>query len=155
VASAQSPDDSLNLKDKSAVILGVGLTGARGAGIAPKSVSAQTSEVGSLGFIHWVHPELAVTVNASVLQAETTVGVSGVHSSAITPLLFGVSYAPRALAITASLRPYVSAAAGPYVHVSQNAGPTSIGSTIETAPGARLAGGVQWFAARHFMMSVE
>jgi hypothetical protein len=73
----------------------------------------------------------------------------------ITPILFGVSYSPRALALTTSLRPFVSAAVGPYVHTVSDAGPGTANSTSESVAGARFAAGANWFVARHFLLSLE
>lgn len=49
------------------------------------------------------------------MDASSSIGAGG-HASATIPVLFGFSYSPRALAITPALRPYLSAAAGPYTH---------------------------------------
>jgi hypothetical protein len=153
---AQAATDTLSLDGKSAIMAGFGLTGTREATLTTTSATTHASgEIGSLGFIHWVRPEVAITIGVSALSAGATAMSGNARSNAITPLLFGVSYSPRAIAITKSLRPYLSAAVGPYFHVIQSVGPFSASSTTETAPGARLAGGVHWFAARHFMMSFE
>jgi hypothetical protein len=153
---AQATTDTLSLDGKAAIMAGIGLTGARDATVTTTSARTHTSgEIGSIGFIHWVRPEVAITIGASVLNADETAVGGNVHSNSITPILFGVSYSPRAIALTRTLRPYLSAAAGPYFHVVQSVGPASATTTTETAAGARLAGGVDWFAARHFMMSLE
>jgi hypothetical protein len=156
IVGAQGATDTLSLDGKSAIMAGFGLTGTRDATVTTRSATTRASgEIGSLGFIHWVRPELAITIGVSALSAGATAVSGSVRSNAITPLLFGVSYSPHAIAITKSLRPYLSAAVGPYFHVVEDVGLFSASSSTETAPGARLAGGVHWFAARHFMMSFE
>lgn len=155
VLSAQAID-TLSLTGRSSINLGFGLTGVRDASVTPNGASTHTSgEAGSIGFMHWVRPEVAVSIGASVLSADASAVNSGAHANAVTALLVGVSYAPSALALTRSLRPYVSAAAGPYMHTAETAGALSASSTTETVAGARLAGGINWFAARHFMMAFE
>ena len=153
---AQSAADTLDLAGRTNIMLGIGLTGARDATASPGLESTHTTgEVGSLAFNHWVRPEIGVLISASVLNADATSSGGSASTNAITPILFGVSYSPRALALTTSLRPFVSAAAGPYIHTVSNAGPGTASSTSESVAGARFAAGANWFVARHFMLSLE
>lgn len=153
---AQSAADTLDLAGRTNIMLGIGLTGARDATASPGLESTHTTgEVGSLAFNHWVRPEIGVLISASVLNADATSSGGNASTNAITPILFGVSYSPRALALTTSLRPFVSAAAGPYIHTVSNAGPGTASSTSESVAGARFAAGANWFVARHFMLSLE
>ena len=156
LAHAQSVPDTLSLAGRSNVMIGIGLTGARDATASGTQTSTHTTgEVGSLAFQHWLRPAVAISISASVLNADATTSGGRSHTNAITPLLFGVSYSPPALALSPSLRPFVAAAAGPYFHVVADAGLGSASSTTESAPGARLALGTHWFVARHFVLSVE
>ena len=66
-----------------------------------------------------------------------------------------VSVSPRALALSTSIRPYLSAAAGPYIHSVSDEFGASSSASVEAAPGGRLAAGANWFVARHFVMGVE
>jgi len=153
---AQSTGDSLNLAGRSNIVLGIGLTGARSATASPDLQSTHTTgEVGSFAFTHWVRPEIAVLVSTSVLNADATTSGGNAHTNVITPILFGVSYSPRAVALTSSLRPFVSAAVGPYVHTVSDAGTNTASSSTESVAGARFAAGTNWFVARHFMLSLE
>jgi hypothetical protein len=155
-ARAQSSADSLTLAGRSNIMFGIGLTGARDATASPGLESTHTTgEVGSLAFNHWVRPEIAVQISASVLNADATASGASSHTNAIAPILFGVSYSPRALALTTSLRPFVSAAVGPYFHIVSDAGATTSSSMTESVAGARFAAGTNWFVARHFMLSLE
>jgi hypothetical protein len=153
---AQSTVDSLNLAGRTNIMFGIGLTGARSATASPGFESTHTTgEVGSFAFNHWVSPEIGVLVSASVLNADATSSGGIASTNVITPILFGISYSPRALALTTSLRPFVSAAVGPYVHTVSDAGPGTANSTSESVAGARFAAGANWFVARHFMLSLE
>jgi hypothetical protein len=153
---AQATDDTLSLAGRTSLMIGIGLTGARDATAGAGRASTHTTgEVGSFSFNRWVRPSVAVSISASVLNANTAAGGGYASTNAITPILFGLSYSPRALALTTSLRPYVSAAAGPYFHSMTNAGGGAASNMTETAPGARFGAGTNWFVARHFMLSFE
>ena len=49
------------------------------------------------------------------------VSAGGASANAIFPLLVGLSYSPRALALSPSIRPFVSVAAGPYIYTVNDA----------------------------------
>lgn len=156
VARAQSTPDSLDLSGRTNIMVGIGLTGARSATASPTVERTHTTgEVGSLAFTHWVRPQIAVLISTSVLNADATASNDVATANLITPILFGVSYSPRALALTTSLRPFVSAAVGPYIHTVSNAGLDTATSSSESVAGARFAAGTNWFVARHFMLSLE
>jgi hypothetical protein len=149
LGQAQSTVDSLNLAGRTNIMFGIGLTGARSATASPGFESTHTTgEVGSFAFNHWVSPEIGVLVSAAVLNADATSSGGIASTNAITPILFGASYSPRALALTTSLRPFVSAAVGPYIHTVSDAGPSTANSTSESVAGARFAAGANWFVAR-------
>jgi hypothetical protein len=153
---AQSTADSLNLSGRTNIMFGIGLTGARSATASSGLASTHTTgEVGSFAFNHWVRPEVGVLVSASLLNADATASGGTESSNVITPILFGVSYSPRALALTPSLRPFVSAAVGPYIHTVSNANVNTASTTSESVAGARFAAGTNWFVGRHFMLSLE
>jgi len=154
VLGAQSVD-TLSLLGRSSINFGLGLTGHRSATLGFSGIGAKaTGEIWSLGFSHWVHPEVAITIGVAMLGAQQTVGGGRLEANSVTPILFGVSYSPRALALASSLRPYVSLEAGPYLHSVSEVGP-NLSASVETVPGMRSAIGANWFVARHFMMSLE
>lgn len=156
VVAAQSID-SLSLAGRSSVNLGVGLTGQRTAGVGFGGVDAHvTGELGSIGFAHWIRPEVAITIGAASLGADANVAGAHVSTSSVTALLFGVSYSPRALAVSTTVRPYVALAAGPYFHsVGGTNGFGSVGGSVESVAGMRSAIGANWFVAQHFFLSLE
>ena len=156
---ARAQVDTLSLTGRSNLMIGIGLTGQRNttASGGQASVTTTKGEAGSFSFNHWVRPEIGVVVSASLLSASSSAGVSasGASANAIFPLLFGVRYSPRALALSPSIRPFVSAAAGPYIHTANDAHPFDASHSSETVLGSRLSAGANWFVARHFTMSVE
>jgi hypothetical protein len=153
--SAQASGDTLSLIGRSTISFGVGLIGSRSATATPSGATARSSgEMASFSFSHWVRPQVAVEISTGVLGTNATAGVGGVHTNAITPILFGLSVSPRALALSQSIRPFLSAAAGPYIHVTSAADRQEADASSETAPGARFALGANWFVAKHVVLSV-
>lgn len=150
--------DSLSLVGRTNLMIGIGLTGSRDAAVGATGVRTHASgEIGSFAFNHWVSPALAVTISTAVLDADAGADATAVHVNATTPLLFGISYSPRAVAVSSTIRPFASAAIGPYFHsVSDASGRTASASArSESVPGAKLAVGANWFVARHFNASLE
>jgi len=156
VVRAQASDTAGDLAGRTSLLLGVGLTGTNTASVASAGASARAGgEVGSISLTHWAQPDVAVGVSASVVRASASTDSRGSRTGAITSLLFDVAYSPRALALSPSLRPFLSAGAGPYWQSAATATLTDLSSTVEAAPGARFAAGVNWLAARHLLLSVD
>ncbi|MEP6494884.1 MAG: hypothetical protein ABJF01_19510 [bacterium] len=157
VLQAQAPADSLSLAGRSSFMVGLGLTGSKDASATASGAIVRASgEIGSLSFSHWVRSDVAAEISAAVLGAGVSGGFGGfsANASAITPILFGLSYSPRALALGTSLRPFVSAAAGPYIHMASGARGSGADASTEAVPGARLGVGANLFVSRHFMLAV-
>jgi len=157
IAIAQRSDDTLSLAGKNIISLGFGLTGARDASATgTQSSTHATGGLGYIGYEHYVHPQAAVEVSVGVLSTDTFEQAGRSHANTITPVLFGIRYTPAPLALSRSLRPFVSLAAGPYVHEVADASDFGVASTsTETAAGARFGAGVDWHVARHFMLRAE
>lgn len=155
VAHAQA-SDTLSQLGRNVLVLGVGLSGTRDASTTPGTASAHaTGQLGSFSFTRFVRPELAVEISGAVLDADRHTEFSRAHADVITPILFGLNYAPRALALTTSLRPFVSVAGGPYVHVIADVANDDANSSTQTVLGARFGAGVNWYVASHFVMQLE
>lgn len=156
VAGAQRGADTLSLLGRSAIIADFGLTGARDATTTATRVQTHTSgELGSLVFKHWVRPQVAVEIGVGVMNADETVSSGFARTNAIIPLLFGASISPQALALSSSIRPFLSAAFGPYFHEVSELNGVSETATTETVPGARFGLGANWFVARHFIVDIQ
>jgi hypothetical protein len=156
IVHAQEAPDSLSLLGRSTISLGLGLTGSRSATADVGRTATHTSgQVAALAFTHWIRPSVAIEISGAVLNADASVSAAHVHDNAIVPILFGLSVSPRALALSSSLRPYLSAAAGPYIHAVSDVYAGGTTSATETVAGARLAAGANWFVARHFLVGVE
>lgn len=148
--------DTLSLAGKNIVSIGIGLTGARDNNVTGNQTSTHaTGEVGYLGFAHYVHPQAAVDITVAVLNTDTFEQGGSSHTNTITPILFGIHYSPEPLALSRTFRPFLSIAAGPYVHTVADANFGSTTTTTETAAGARFGAGADWFVARHFMLRAE
>jgi Outer membrane protein beta-barrel domain len=154
---AQRSGDTLSLAGKNIISLGFGLTGARDATATGTQASTHaTGGLGYMGYEHYVHPQAAVDISVGVLSTDTFEQAGRSHTNAITPILIGVRYSPEPIALSRTLRPFLSLAAGPYVHTVADASDLiAASSTTETAAGARLSAGADWFVARHFMLRAE
>jgi len=156
VARAQARPDTLSLLGRSTISFGFGLTGARSATTDVGGTSTHTTgQLGAIAFSHWVRPTVAVEISVAALDADASTSGAGVHTNIVTPILFGLSVWPRSLALSTSIRPYVSVAAGPYIHSVSDAFRASANASVETVPGARFAAGTNWFISRHFVFGVE
>lgn len=159
VLLAQRSDDTLSLESKNIISLGIGLTGARDATASAPGVAASThstGELGYMGFARYVHPQAAVEINIGVLNTDTFTQSGRSYANMITPVLFGVRYSPEPIALTRTLRPFVSLSAGPYIHSVVDASAFgSVSTTTETAAGARFGAGADWYVARHFLLRAE
>ena len=149
--------DTLSLASRNIISLGFGLTGARDASTTgTQATTHATGELGYLGYEHYVHPQAAIDISAGVLSTDTFAQAGRSHVNTITPILFGVRYSPEPIALSRTLRPFLSLAAGPYVHTVADASDLiAASSTNETAAGARFGAGADWFVARHFMLRAE
>lgn len=156
IARAQATVDTLSLVGRSTLLFGVGLLGSRDASATAGTSGVHASgEIASMSFAHWVTPSIAVEINTGVLGANATAGFGGARTNTITPVLFGFSFSPRALALSRTVRPFVSAAAGPYIHSSSDASGAGANASSESVAGARFAAGANLFVSRHFMLAVS
>jgi hypothetical protein len=151
----QSPD-TLSLQGKNFFAFGVGLTGARDVRNDGATQTTHASgQIGSMSFTHFARAGVAIELSTAVLDADAINAPGGRRANAIIPVLFGLSYSPRALAISQSIRPFASIAAGPYIHSVAESSFLAQSASTEVAPGARLGAGVNWYVARHFMLQLE
>lgn len=149
--------DTLSLEGRSFLSVGIGLTGTRDAQATAGNASAHsTGQLGSFALTHYAQSALAVEISASALDADAHAGFGAAHQDVIAAVLFGLSYSPRVLALSPSIRPFVSVAAGPYLHVVSDAsGYSGARSTSQSQMGARLGAGANWFVSRHFVVRAE
>ncbi len=155
-ARAQASTDTLSLLGRKSISFGFGLTGAHSATATGGTTASHTDgQVGSLSYNQYIRRQLGIEIEVAVLNADSFVQPGRTHTNSITPLLFGLTFAPSPLAITRSLRPFFAAAAGPYIHTVNDVSSAGVTTSTETVAGARFGAGINWYAARHFLMSVE
>src|SRR6476659_2261741 len=153
---AQRSGDTLILDGRKAITLGVGLTGARNTTTVGGTTATHTDgQVGSLSYNQYIRSQLGIEIEAAVLNADSFVQPGRTHENSITPLLFGITLAPEVFALTRRLRPFFAAGVGPYIHTVNDVTSTGVSSSTETVAGARFGVGLNWYAARHFLMNVE
>jgi hypothetical protein len=110
--------------------------------------------VGGIQFSHWMQEYLAVTLSGGLLEGKvsSTVNITSVsqHVSSVSPLLLGVRYYAFEEAANGEVRPYLSAAVGPYIGSEVSNTILTQGSRTEAAFGGRLGAGIDFFAGYHF-----
>lgn len=156
-AVAGQTTDSLSQQGRHILSVGLGVTGTRETNIGPnyQTTARATGALATLGYARFVSPSVAIEVAATALDANASVSNAGTRASSVTALLLGIRYAPRWLAITPSVRPYVSAAVGPFLH---SASSTAIGSTyagLESHFGCRFGAGASFHIARRMALLVQ
>ncbi len=120
------------------------------------------SFVGGLLYAYGLRENVAVTVSAGVLSAGANVrvgaGTVSEESGTVVPLLLGLRYYVPSPKPGAKVRPFLSAAAGPYVGNGQS---VRIASTVveeahtEAAFGGRFGGGIDAHLGQRFKLIVN
>lgn len=130
-------------------------TGA-GAGDVTTEVRANGA-IGTLSYAYWVAPEWTIGISLGLLDAKVGTAVSpgevSSEAAAVTAVLVGAAYHPAGLAPAPTLRPYVSAAVGPYVGSATNSlvgASVTTESVSEAAAGLRVLAGAELFLGRRF-----
>lgn len=158
--SAPSPSRSNFLHGKHSIAVSIGLL-VQVKAKNDASVNGTTSDtrvdgaVGTLTYTHWFQRDWAINISLGVLGAEANSSVSGSEvfseTGSVIPILFGVRYQPSRLALSPTIRPYVSGAAGPYVGFAtkSRAGLVTTNETISEATlGMHVLAGMDWFFSR-------
>ena len=115
--------------------------------------------VGGIQYGHWLRENLALTfgISGMAIDISTNTGIMGVteKTSSVASMLMGLKFYFPSSTLEGAARPYVSAAAGPFIG-SQSS--NTVGLTVvqeertETAIGGQLGAGVDFVTGRHFMM---
>jgi outer membrane protein W len=159
-----SQAQDLQLKGSSSIELNVGLWSAFQASNVVSTSGVQTEAkigafVGGIFFSHWLQEYLSVTLSAGLLagKASSTVNVRSVtqHVSSVVPLLLGVRYYVFESAADGQIRPYLSAAVGPYIGSEVNNTLLAQETRTETAFGGRLGAGIDFFVSNHFKLGAN
>ncbi|HEU4996064.1 MAG TPA: hypothetical protein VFT29_14710 [Gemmatimonadaceae bacterium] len=155
-AVAAQTTDSLSLQGRHMLAVGLGATGTREASTSASGTTARaTGVLATLSYARFVSPSLAIEVAATAFDASASVSSASTRASAATALLIGLRYAPPQLAITPAVRPYVSAAGGPYLRGTSTSGPAGINTTTQFDGVARLGAGASFHIARHVVLGLE
>lgn len=153
IARAQTTD-TLSLAGKSYFSASVALNGHDVATNDQHGQDARLRHVAAFGFTHFARSSVAVEIAAASLGADATNSFTGQHANTVGSLLFGLSYSPRELALSQSVRPFVSAMIGPYINTIADNTAAGRSAQTQSAFGSRLGAGMNWFFSRHFMANV-
>jgi len=114
--------------------------------------------VGGVLFTHWMHEYLALTASAGVLSSRISSTVTwqntSQHVSSVIPVLFGLRYY-AVIDADGDVRPYLSAAIGPYIGSEVSNTIYFRGTHTETALGGRIGAGVDFFVSNHFKLDAN
>jgi Outer membrane protein beta-barrel domain len=158
-----SQPGEIALKGRSSLELNIGLWGGGRTASNVTAFGVHTgasfgSFVGGLRYTHWVREELAVTLSAGLLSGSTGTEVSpgnvSEHSSAVVPVLLGVRYYPFGSTID-DVRPYLSAAGGPYIGAEVVNTTFSHEVQTESVFGGCFGGGVDFMLGNHFKLGAN
>src|SRR5439155_1192569 len=95
-------------------------------------------------------------IAGAVLDADASTGFNNSSAAAVTALVFGLAYSPPKLALTKSMRPYVTAGVGPYTHFqSETSSGGSTSTTMQSHFGARFGAGMNVYFARILALQLE
>lgn len=150
-AAGAQVTDSLSQQGRHIIEMGLGVASVSEARVSPGQTSARAAgALVSLAYTRFVSSAVAIDVGATVLDADAAVDFSGTRASALASLLLGIGVSPRQLALTPSIRPFVSAAVGPYFRSTTEAsGLAGTTARVESRMGARAGAGVRLHIARH------
>lgn len=117
---------------------------------------------GSLTYTYWLADDVGLSAQIGVVDVDASVSVAGtqsdVRSATVVPLLLGVKYQPFHFRGTERLRPYLSAAVGPYIgtaaSVSAGPGIAGVTSRTEAAPGGRAGIGLDLLVSHRVMLGL-
>ena len=152
------------LKNRSALEINVGFWGGAGAAntisITGIRSEAKTSGFsGGLLYSYWLQENLSLTISAGLLagEASSTVGIQGIvqRSSSVVPLLIGLKYNFLNHAPEDVVRPFLTAAVGPYIGSEAKNTVLSQEAFTETAIGGHIGAGADFFLDRHFKLGVN
>jgi len=166
VATAAPPLSPYARTGRHGIELGIGLLD-HASGTVSVTAGGTTTTTGngvggSLSYTYWAADNLGLAARIGAVDVDASVTVDGggsnVQSASIVSLLFGVKYQPFRFRGAERLRPYVSAAMGPYVGndagVRAGGGTTSVTSRTEVALGGRAGIGLDFLASRRVMLGV-
>jgi len=154
----------VSLKKRSALELEIGFWGGAKASntITTNGIQSEAKTNGFIGNIiysYWIQEQLSITLSAGFLAGEVSSNVSlssvNQHSSAIIPVLIGVNYYFLNPTQEDAVRPFLSAAIGPYIGSETNNTILSQSTHSETALGGRLGAGIDFLLSNHIKLGAN
>jgi len=164
IFSIVSFSQDISLKRRSALELEIGFWGGAKASntITTKGIQSEAKTNGFIGnilYAYWIQEQLSITLSAGFLAGEvsSTVSITAVsqHSSVIIPVLLGVNYYFLNPTQEDAVRPFISAAIGPYIGSETSNTILSQNTHSETAFGGRLGAGIDFLLSNHIKLGVN
>lgn len=82
--------------------------------ITPIGVDTETNLISLIGYNYWFNNEWALNLSAGLFAAESNVGVAGVNSIKIYPVLIGLKYSPSPFKISPTTSVWIAGNIGEY-----------------------------------------
>lgn len=165
IAAGQPPDYALAGRNRLEVLVGMRSGAGHADGAAPVVAGVDNSAlVGGLQFTRWFSEKLAFTTTASALSETNVLQVASTgtvaDSSSVTMVTVGARWnLLRGDMRRHSAKPYLSASVGPVFGSSSGvvlaSGSVQAGSSMETAVGGLVGGGVDVHVGRRWSFGVE
>ena len=151
----------ISLKGRSALGFSFGFWGGGQASVSIGTTGIQTHAgtngfMGSFGYSYWLREYLALTLTTSMRAASSDVSVNALNvsrrASAVFPVLLGLRFYVPEPDPSDNIRPYLSAAVGPYFGAESANTLMAHQAHLETSLGGSLGGGIDFFLGNHFML---
>ena len=163
-ASTTSHAQDFLLKHRSGLELNLGVWSG-GASISISTGGLQTEAnlgafIGGILYTNWLQENLSVTLSAGLLAAKASSTVSSMgdleqQASSVVPLLIGVRLYLPYPEPDAQVRPFLSAAIGPYIGSEAKSTLFAQGTHTETSFGGRAGVGIDFILGNHFKLGAN
>ena len=153
-----------SLKGRSEIEFNLGLWG--GAKVANtitttsiRSEAKTSGLAGNLLYAYWLREHFSVTLSVGFLagEASSTVSTSGLnqHASSVVPVLIGMRFYLADPIPEDAVRPFLSAAVGPYIGSEATNTALSHEAHSESSIGGRVGAGIDFLLSRNFKLGAS
>jgi len=110
---------------------------------------------GKLVFNHYLSRELAISISAGLITANSTATLNETHNNSVTTILLGIKYFPNVISNNSSIRPYVLGSLGIVFGYQSGVGVSGVGSQTETAAGSYFGVGSDFILGSLIKLTVD
>ena len=110
---------------------------------------------GKLVFNHSLSRELAISISAGLITANSVVTFNETHNNSVTAILLGIKYFPHAISNKASIKPYVLGSLGLVFGYQSGVSASGVGSQTETSAGSYFGVGSNFIMGSLIKLTVD